>query len=192
MTEQPLPDSVPQLIGAVRAGDPGAADRLFQLAYAELRSLAGHLFRGQRTEHTLQPTALVHEAWLKMRQGLDGVEDRLHFFRLAAKAMRQVLADHARSQRRLKRGGDATRATVSLDQTPAPGESGQALDLVDFDDSLRRLEELNERHARVVELRMFGALTIDETARVLGVSHGTIESDWTLARAWLRRELHRG
>jgi len=182
------PETVTVLLQQVRAGDPGAASALLPLVYNELRGLAEALFANERKAHTLQPTALIHEAWLKLRGDLGGAGDRQHFFAIAALAMRQVLTDHARAQRREKRGGG--RSGITLDENLVGDCTGrQALDLVELEDTLVRLATLNERHARMVEMRFFGGLTINETAATLGVAPATVERDWFTVRAWLRREL---
>lgn len=180
--------TVTRLIGRVRAGEAAAADSLLSFVYAELRDLAGAVFSGQRSGHTLQPTALVSEAWMKIAGHLDAVEDRVHFYAIAGRAMRQVLIDHARTAGRQKRGGEhrGIRLHEGLGTDDAEGP-----DLVDFTDSLERLAALNERHARVVELRFLGGLTIAEAARILEISPTTVEEDWFTARAWLRAELGR-
>ena len=183
------PDSsheVTRLLSRLRDGDEGAAEQLLPLVYDELHSLAQAVFSGQRRGHTLQPTALLHEAWIKLAGNLDSLDDRRHFFVVAARAMRQVLADHARGKNRQKRGGAKRQVTLDADLGPA---AVTGVDLVALEDSLSKLAELNERHARVVELRMLGTLTIAETADVLNVSHGTVKSDWAMAKAWLRTEL---
>lgn len=184
----PDPQTVTRLLHGVRAGEAPAIQELLPVVYDELRGLARALFSDERRAHTLQPTALVHEAWMKLGSHLDGVEDRRHFFALASRAMRQVLADHARQRSRQKRG--SVRQRVTLDTSLAAAGSAQ-VDLVDLDDSLARLASLNERHARVVELRLLGGLTIADTADVLGISHATVEADWFTAKAWLRSELGR-
>lgn len=187
------PQTVTRLLQGVRGGDASAGASLAPLIYGELGSLAAQLFAKERHEHTLQPTALIHEAWVKLVGHLGRIEDRRHFFALASQAMRQVLADHARGAARLKRGGG--RPGVTLDSQLGVGRGvgpGAAVDLVDLDDSLTRLAHLNARHARVVELRVLGGLTIAETAASLGVSEKTIERDWFMAKAWLRTELEPG
>ncbi len=185
-----LPDDtsheVTRLLGRLREGDEGATEQLLPLVYDELHGLAQAVFSSQRGDHTLQPTALVHEAWMKMAGKLGSLDDRRHFFVVAAKAMRQVLTDHARGKHRQKRGGAKHQVTLDTDLVPA---AASGVDLVALEDSLNRLAELNERHARVVELRLLGTLTIAETADAIGVSHGTVESDWAMAKAWLRTEL---
>lgn len=184
----PSPDShtITRLLRDARAGDTGASEALLPLVYGELQGLANAIFSDERKGHTLQPTALIHEAWMKLAVHLEGVEDRRHFFVLASRAMRQVLADHARGKRRQKRGEGRQRVTLN-DRIGDTDSSG--IDLVEFDDSLTRLAKLNDRHAQVVELRILGGLTIAETAEALGVSHTTIEGDWFMAKAWLRTEL---
>lgn len=180
------PQTITRLLHGVRGGDASAGAALVPLIYAELGSLAARLFARERREHTLQPTALIHEAWVKLVGHLGRIDDRQHFFALASQAMRQVLADHARGAARLKRGGG--RPGVTLDGRLGAGP-GAAVDLIDLDDSLTRLARLNPRHARVVELRVLGGLTIAETAAALDVSDKTVERDWFMAKAWLRTEL---
>ncbi|MEQ8767109.1 MAG: ECF-type sigma factor [Planctomycetota bacterium] len=178
--------TVTRLLERVRAGEHGATDSLAEVLYTELRGIAGALVAKERRDHTLQPTALVHEAWMRVAPHVESVRDRVHFLAIAARAMRRILVDYARRAKRQKRGADRKR--VTLDETfgwmPAGG-----LDLVALNDSLDVLARLNERHARVVELRVLGGLTIAESADILGVSHTTIESDWFTAKAWLRTEL---
>lgn len=181
------PHEITLLLADVRTGDEAASARLMEIVYAELRALAGSYAKGQRLGHTLQPTALVHEAFVKLVEG-SGQEwsDRAHFFAVAATAMRQILTDHARAQRAQKRGGEWQK--VTLDEGAFAG--GQRdLDLVALDDVLHELAEYDARKHRVVELRFFGGLTAEETARVLGVSLTTVESDWRAARAWLQLRL---
>jgi RNA polymerase sigma-70 factor (ECF subfamily) len=179
------PRTFTRLLRGARGGDASAGESLVPLIYAELGSLAAQLFAREPRRHTLQPTALVHEAWVKLVGHLGRIEDRGHFFALASQAMRQVLADHARRAATVKRGG--RRPVVTLDGSLAAGAG--AVDVVDLDDSLTRLAALNPRHARVVELRVLGGLTIAETAAALEVSDKTVERDWFMARAWLRTEL---
>ena len=162
-------------------------DEVVPAVYAELRQLAAvHLGR-ERPGHTLQPTALVHEAYLKLAGGLDDrPRSRAQFLALAAHAVRQVLVDHARARGARKRGGDVARVTL-MDGMAETG--GVPVDLLDLDAALGRLADLSPRQARVVELRFFGGLTDDEAADVLDVSARTVRNDWTVARAWLWREL---
>ncbi|MEM7202287.1 MAG: ECF-type sigma factor [Planctomycetota bacterium] len=183
------PRTITKLLQGVRDGETRAAESLLEEAYSELGQLARMQLAGERQGHTLQPTALVHEAWLKLAGHIDRVDDRKHFFALASQAMRRVLTDHAKGRNRQKRGGgDAARVTL---QTGLAAANEQGFGLVELDDTLQRLAALNERHARVVELRIFGGLTIAEAAEVLAVSHTTIETDWFTAKAWLRTELGR-
>lgn len=182
------PQTITRLLRDIGDGRPQATEALLPLVYRELRGLAGSMFRDEREGHTLQPTALVHEAWMKLGGHLERLDDRRHFFVVAAKAMRQVLADHARARGRVKRSASGRRVTLDGELGAGPTDG---FDLVDLDDTLSRLAELNARHAEVVELRVLGGLTIAETAAVLGVSHGTVEADWFTARAWLRKALER-
>jgi RNA polymerase sigma-70 factor, ECF subfamily len=180
-------DELTKTLQDVARGDTRALDRLLPLVYQELRHLAAGYLRGERTGHTLQPTALAHEAYLRL-VGLrePGWQGRSHFLAVAARAMRGILVDHARRRRALKRGGGQT--PLSLEPTMMVADGGE----VAFDDLDRALNDLarhSERPARVVELRYFGGLTIDETAEVLGISPVTVKRDWAFARAWLYREL---
>lgn len=167
------------------------ADRLLPAVYDELRRLAASYLGRERPGHTLQPTALVHEAYLRLvHHDRVSYEGRSHFFAVGARMMRRLLVDHARRKGSRKRGGDALR--VTLDAELVRSVIGGALDAASFlalDDALHRLADLDERAARVVELRFFGGLTMKEVADHLGVSKRTAEGDWTHARAWLRREL---
>lgn len=182
-----------RLLGQAKAGDGEAHAQVFALVYDQLRDAARRIGGGRgssgRGGHTLQPTALVHEAWLKLAPNLANVGGRVHFFAVASMAMRQVLADHARGARREKRGGGRERVVLEESRVEAPTADA---DLCALDECLEELNGLNPRHARVVELRVFGGLTIDEAAEALGVSHGTVESDWSMARAWLWRRLAPG
>ncbi|MBL8863686.1 MAG: sigma-70 family RNA polymerase sigma factor [Planctomycetes bacterium] len=165
------------------SGDPSAAERLLPLVYAELRSLAGGVFRGQPADLTLQPTALVHEAWLRLvRQDSVGARDHEHFLAVAATAMRQILADHARRRRAQKRVAGGRRETWLEPPTPSGAEG---LDLVLLDEALTRLEGVDPRQHRIVELRFFGGLDMEQIARVLETSKATVEREWRAARAWL-------
>ncbi|MCE9595642.1 MAG: sigma-70 family RNA polymerase sigma factor [Planctomycetes bacterium] len=168
------------------AGDPRAADELLPLVYSELRAVAGSYMN--RDAHTLQPTALVHEAFLRMvaAEEVAQWQSRAHFMGVAAKAMRSVLVDHARAKHATKRGGSAER--VALDGLVEQLEA-QSSDLVAVDDALARLAGVDPELARVVELRFFGGLTIDETARVMETSTATVERAWRTARLWLREQL---
>ena len=169
-------------------GDDSAASRLLSLVYDELHALAVKYLRRERAGHTLQPTALVNEAFLKLvnRQDIEDA-DRERFLKIAARAMRRVLVDHARRRDKVKRGGGQW-TRVTLDVAVAPSGC-KVVDLVSLNDAMDRLAEKKQRLSEVVELRFFGGLTVDETARVLGVSATTIDNDWFVARAWLAREL---
>ncbi len=184
MTE--LEDMTALLVRASE-GDSRAADELLPLVYDRLRALAGDLMRSERVDHTLQPTAVVHEAYLKLvDQRRARWEDRAHFFSVAAQALRRILVDHARSHARVKRSGKWHK--VQLDEGLI-AEYEKTIDLLSLDDALCRLAEQDAQRARVVELRFFGGLTIDEVAAVLEVSTRTVERQWQYARAWLYREL---
>lgn len=170
--------------------DPQREEHAWEpLVYDELRALAAALLRHERPDHTLQPTALVNEAWLKLCAGANrGWQDRGHFFAVASRAMRQILVDHARGRGRQKRGGGWLRVTLS--ETPAPTPTGEReIDILALDEALTELESFDLRKCRVVELRFFGGLTNLEASDVLGVSHKTTEADWYMARAWLRKRL---
>lgn len=162
--------------------DPVAFQQLLPLVYRELRELAGARLRLERPDHTLQPTALVHEAYLKLSEGAARpFEDRGHFFRVAARAMRQILVDHARARRTLKR--ERRDVDVSAPRGPAID------DVLAVDAALDRLAQLDARQARVIELRFFAGFGIEETAAALGVSPATVKRDWLLARGWLQNEI---
>jgi len=175
------------LVDASRGND-AAAERLFPVVYDQLRALAGSFFRNQQFGHTLQATALVHEAFVKLiDQTSIEFNDRVHFMATASRAMRQVLVDHARSRNAAKRGGQWHR--IALDGMAADGEHMHRLDVIALDEAICALAALDPRQARVVELRFFGGLSVDETAAALGVSPRTVELDWKMARAWLSRAL---
>jgi RNA polymerase sigma factor (TIGR02999 family) len=167
-------------------GDGSAIDQLMPLVYNELRELAEHHLKQERPGHTLQATALVHEAYLRLvKQDAVQWRSRAHFFAIASQAIRRILVDHARARRRAKRGGDRR---VDLDVAIVPaGED--CPDLLALDEALTELAGLHERQARIVELHFFGGFTIDDVARYLGVSERTVYGDWSMARAWLHRQL---
>jgi RNA polymerase sigma factor (TIGR02999 family) len=183
---QPLNGDVSRLLTAWSAGEPGADERLFSAVYAELRKLAASKRRGESPGHSLQTTALVHEAYLRLN-GQRGVtwKNRGHFFAIAAHAMRRILVDHARRRKAAKRGG--ARAPSPLDD--AVLAVAHHADLMELDAALDNLERVDPRGAKVVELRFFAGLSVPQVAAALGVSRATIEREWTAARAWLRREL---
>jgi RNA polymerase sigma factor (TIGR02999 family) len=189
LSEEPLVDSaaLSDTLNAVARGDAAAMDRLLPVVYQEMRRLAAGYLRGERAGHTLQPTALAHEAYLRLLgERHYGWQGRRHFLGVAARAMRSILVDHARRRKAQKRGGG--QAPIPLDATMiVAGSRPVAFD--DLDRALDDLARLSERQARVVELRYFGGLTIEETGEVLGVSPVTVKRDWAVARAWLFREL---
>jgi RNA polymerase sigma factor (TIGR02999 family) len=182
------PGDATRLIQRMEAGDAEAAGELLPLLYDELRTLAEHYMQGERAGHTLEPTALVNEAYVRLVEGesQQAFESRGHFIHVAARAMRNVLVDHARAKKSDKRGGDRRRQP--LDPLLAHYEQSQ-LDLLALDEALERLGQMDEQLARIVELRFFAGLTIAETAPLLGVSTPTVERGWRVARMWLRREL---
>jgi RNA polymerase sigma factor (TIGR02999 family) len=169
------------------AGNEAGAAKLIGVVYDELREVASRFLGKEQAGHTLQPTALVHEAYLKLiDQRRVSWRGRTHFVAVAAEAMRRILVDHARSKRAFKRGGGWTRLTAG----PHLAVSDQPeVDIVALDEALTRLAALDPRHARIVELRFFGGLTIEETSVALGVGTTTVEEGWTFARAWLRHQL---
>lgn len=171
---------------AVSQNRCGSIDALFQELDGELRGLARVVFADQHASHTLQPTVLINEAWLKLSARSELVNDRQHFLALAAKVMRQILADHARAKGTAKRGG--RRAKLTFCESSIAGDAPE-LDLITFHDALERLSRLNQRHADVVEYRVLGTLHVSEIADLLGVSENTVLRDWQAARLWLRREL---
>jgi len=178
-----------QYLARLEAGDAAAADMLLPLVYDQLRGLAGAIFQGQPADHTLQPTALVHEAYLKLIGSPSGWKDSAHFCAVAATAMRQILSNHARDKRAAKRR--AHRVDLSVDQMPTP-TGASALDLLELDEALTELAERNSRHARMVELRFFGGLTVETMADILGISTGMARREWRAARAWLSCRLSTG
>jgi len=183
------PDEITRLLIAWNQGDQRARDELTPLIYDELRRLARGLLRRERPGHTLQPTALVHEAFLRLiDQSQVNWQNRAHFFGAAARLMRQILINHAEARRAAKRGGEAER--VSLDDVDH-STPGQEIDLIALNEALQRLERLDPQQGRIVELRYFSGLTVEEIAEVIGVSPATVKRDWSIARAWLRRELSR-
>jgi RNA polymerase sigma factor (TIGR02999 family) len=183
----PTSGETTQLLCALDGSDPSVAQRLFTAVYDELRALAGDCFRHQRSDHTLQPTALVNEAFIKLvDQTRVEWQSRAHFLAVAARAMRQILIDHARGRATAKRGGGLCRVTMDQAVTPVFDHDPELLDL---DDALKRLSAIDARQARIVELRFFGGMSVEEVAHVLHLSKTTIETDWRMARAWIRREL---
>lgn len=180
-------NQVTLLLSRWRAGDREALDALMPLVYEELRRLARHYLQGERPDHTLQSTALVHEAYVRLLgQNPPEWKGRAHFFGVAAKLMRQILVDHARTHRAAKRGGNSVKMTLVEGLL---GHKGKDVDLLALDDALNNLAKLSPQQSDIVELRFFSGLTIEDTSEVLGVSPATVKRNWTTARAWLFREL---
>jgi len=181
------PGDITRLFSDVARGDPEATDKLATLVYAHLREMAGQIFRRERPGHTLQPTALVHETFLRlMRDKKPSWKNRAHFFGIAAHAMRQILVEHARKTNAKKRGAGQQKLELNDSLEYSEEKSSQ---LEALDEALGRLENLHVRQAKIVELRYFGGLSIEETSQALRISVTTVKEDWRLARAWLRREL---
>jgi RNA polymerase sigma factor (TIGR02999 family) len=182
----PPSQPVSGLLNKWRSGDQEALQALIPLVYQELRRIAQHHLRQERPDHTLQSTALVHEAYLRlMKQGPAEVENRGHFMAVASRLMRQILVDHARGHRAAKRGGGLKlelKEDMGLQRAPS-------VDLVTLDSALNELARLDPQQSRIVEMRFFGGLSIEETADVIGISRTTVKREWATARAWLRREV---
>jgi RNA polymerase sigma factor (TIGR02999 family) len=189
MTPSPTPDNITQLLKASSGGDREALERLLPAVYAELQRQAARYLRRERPGHTLETTALVHEAYLRLvDQRQVQWQNRAHFFGISAQLMRRILVDHARGRGAVKRGKAAV--ALPLDEwAEAVAAEGTGVDLLTLDDALTRLAEFDPDQARIVELRYFSGLSIEETAAVLGVSPATVKRDWSVARAWLKREL---
>lgn len=189
-TPAPKLKGMTQLLIDWSNGDTGALDKLVPLVHEELRKLAHHYMSHERADHTLQTSALVNEAYLRLvDQQHVRWENRAHFFGVAAQAMRQILVEYARQRGATKRGGGALR--IEFDEAAVLAKE-PATDLIALDEALKELTALDERKARVVELRFFGGLSVEETAEVLSVHPNTVLRDWSMAKAWLRRELTRG
>jgi RNA polymerase sigma factor (TIGR02999 family) len=190
---------VTRLLRLVQQGNVPATEQLAELVQADLRRMAAKFLAGERDAHSLQPTALVHEAWLRVMPDANGrsggppggVQGRGHFMAIAARAMRQILVDHARAHRSQKRGGEWQRVTLS-DDLPGTDPQAALVQLLDLHNALESLAVDYPRPAQVVELRAFGGLTILEAADSLGVSCSTVEDDWTFAKGWLSRALRPG
>ncbi len=182
-------NQITELLARWGQGESAAREKLVPLVYDELRRVARHCLAGQRPDHTLQSAALVHEAYLRL-VGRSSVhwDDRVHFFAVAAQLMRRILVDHGRKRCAAKRGGD--RVTLTLDERLVPARQRE-LDVVALDDALHELSRMNPQQARVVEMRFFSGLSIEETAQALGISSATVKRDWAVARAWLYREMAR-
>lgn len=192
----PTQTTVTRLLGELEGGNRAALGELFALLYEELRALAHRQRRRWRGDTTLNTTALIHEAYLKLvGQARIGVESRGHLFALASRAMRHILCNYARQGRAQKRGGALER--LGLDELKAPPDRGGLSQehsdaLAALDDALRRLEQVDPRQSKIVECRFFGGLTIEETATAVGVSARTVKRDWAVAQAWLHREMESG
>jgi RNA polymerase sigma factor (TIGR02999 family) len=183
------PDQLTQLLVRWRGGDREALDALMPLVYDELRRLAHYYLQRERSDHTLQSTALVHEAYMRMLgQNLPDWQNRAHFFGVAARLMRQILVEYARGHQAAKRGGDACK--VTLDEGALVPQKTD-VDVIQLDDALQDLAKLDEQQSRIVELRFFAGLSIDDTSEVLGISPATVAREWTTARIWLHREISR-
>jgi RNA polymerase sigma factor (TIGR02999 family) len=182
-------ESVSDLLARWRGGDREALQALIPIVYNELHALAHHYLKAERPGHTLQSTALVHEVYLRlMDQSPAPTQDRAHFVAVAARLMRQILVDYARTRRAAKRGPECK---VELHETLDLPQN-RPLDIVALDDALNELSRRDEQQVWIVELRFFGGLTVEETAEVVGISPATVKRDWTVARAWLTREVRRG
>ena len=179
---------ITRILEAMRQGEPGAPDKLLAEVYQELRRLAAYKMAGEAPGHTLQPTALVHEAWLRLGGGTQPFENRAHFFSAAGEAMRRILVENARRKKRLKRGGDPQRVPLDDIELAAPMPDEELLAL---DEALDCLAEADTRAAELVKLCFFVGLTQEQAANELGVSISTVERTWAYARAWLFRELRR-
>jgi RNA polymerase sigma factor (TIGR02999 family) len=185
--EEP-PGELTVLLRKVRQGQAGAADDLIRVVYQELRRIAGACMRDERPGHTLQPTALINEAWLRLAdQTQVDWRDRAHFFGVAAQMMRRVLVDHARTRLADKRGAGA--AMVSLDCVDVEASPQKLEEILAIDEALSRLRQFDPQQAQIVEMHYFAGMTVKETAEALGVSSRTVNREWALASAWLRREL---
>ena len=181
------PPDVTRLLVHARNGDGAAVRAVLPIIYDELRALAGAYFERERDDHTLQPTAVIHEAYIRMvDQNRSHWNDRAHFFRMAAKIMRQILIEHARKHGTAKRGGGRLGVTLQADMVP---DERKSLDVLDLNEAMTELASHDERKAQVVELRFFGDLSASEIADALGISVATVERDWLMARAWLKRWL---
>ena len=188
MAHQP-PSQITQLLQRWRDGNRGALDALLPLVYDELRRLAHRHLRNERAEHTLQSSALVHEAYLRLvGQDFPQWEGRTHFFAIAAQLMRQILVDYARRHRASKRGSGVCMLTLGDVEVLPQRED---VDVVALNDALNSLAEIDPRQSRVVELRFFAGLSLEETSEVMGIGTATVQRDWTAARAWLHREISR-
>jgi RNA polymerase sigma factor (TIGR02999 family) len=177
------PSDITRLLRAASSGERGDVDALLAAIYDDLRRLASHQMSGERRAHTLEPTAIVHEAYLRLiDQRSTDWRDRLHFFAVAARVIRRVLIDHARARDALKRGGELVRVPLESVDVPAMGRD---VDILALEEALRGLAELDPRQAQIVELRFFGGLSVDEIAEYLAISARSVDREWACAKAWL-------
>ena len=181
----PPSQDVTQMLLAWNEGDEAARDALIPVVYDQLRRIARHRLRGERAGHTLQTTELINEAYLKLIAQSVSWQSRAHFFGIAARLMRQILVDCARGRQALKRGGDQQQISLAA----AENQQEKGTDLLALNDALETLAEVDPQSSRIVELRFFGGLTVEETAQVIGVSNATVERGWRTARAWLQTAL---
>jgi len=182
------PEGITQLLIDWEKGDQAAMEKLMPLVYSELRRLATNYLRRERAGHTLQPTALVNEAYLKLVDQRNARwQNRAHFFGIAAQLMRRILVDHARQRQAVKRGGqDQQRLSITSAETVIKQPQ---IDLLALNEAMDELAQLDPQQSRIVELKFFGGLSIEEIAEVLSIGHATVERDWKMARAWLRKQL---
>ena len=181
-------DFLNELLGKWKAGDQGALEALVPLVYGELRNIARRYLRHQRSNHTLQSAALVHEAYLRlMKQGTHEFENRDHFFAISAQLMREILVDYARRRKALKRNGGAPITIVDDVASPEIKD----VDIIGLDDALKSLARLDARQSRIVELRFFGGLSVEEVSTILGISTATVKREWVTAKLWLRHEIRK-
>ncbi len=182
------PHEITRMLREWGDGNRQVLDDLMPLVYEELHKQAARFLRRERPNHTLQTTALIHEAYIKLIDQRDiNFNSRVHFYAVAANIMRRILVDHARAKNRDKRGGNAE--TLQFDEDATVIQSGQSVDLIALDEALSRLAEYDAQQARIVELRYFGGLTLEETAETMRLSRTTVATDWAMAKAWLHREL---
>jgi RNA polymerase sigma factor (TIGR02999 family) len=183
------PGEVTVLLGEMRSGKSDALERLIPLVYGELKKLAAYLLQHEREGHTLQPTALVHEAYLRLAGQAEGWQNRAHFMAIASQAMRRILVDYARHRVAAKRGGGE--APLALETCEIADGVVELEETLAVDEALERLAALDAQQARVVEMRYFGGMTVEETAEALAIAPRTVNREWTMARAWLRVEISR-
>lgn len=187
---EPAPDDITRLLHDWSNGDEAALSKLLELVYPELRRMAASRLRGERLDHTLQPTSLVHEVYMRLANDSEREwADRAHFYAVAARVVRAVLVDHARARRRIKRGSGAIGVELQdfHASVAAPG-----VDLLDLDNALKELETIDVERARIVELRHFAGLSIEETAEALGISPSTVKRGWLAAKTWIRHRMDGG